>query len=158
MTTCPPQVKGRQTSTVTYPDPDLTRYFMTVQEAEHLVIQANAAGRDGETSVHCMSEHIGIGSVACQLTGSVELSPDTLCKGLRLREDSQGEPFRRYAPDPHTDCPRLACSPSLAGAVFLAGRFPVGACTDLPLRLVDSAFPMSYCQGDRRSSSAEYDA
>ena len=50
--------------TVTVTDPDVTRYFMTVQEAVQLVIQAAAIGGDGEALVLDMGEPVRIGDVA----------------------------------------------------------------------------------------------
>ena len=52
---------------VTVTDPEVTRYFMTVQEAVQLVIQAAAIGRDGEALVLDMGEPVRIIDVARQL-------------------------------------------------------------------------------------------
>ena len=60
---------------VTVTDPDVTRYFMTVQEAVQLVIQAAAIGRDGEALVLDMGEPVRIADVAEQL---VSQSPDPI--------------------------------------------------------------------------------
>ncbi|WP_239164022.1 nucleoside-diphosphate sugar epimerase/dehydratase [Actinoplanes palleronii] len=51
--------------TVTHPD--VTRYFMTLQEAVHLVIQAAAIGQDGEALVLEMGSPVRIAEVAAQM-------------------------------------------------------------------------------------------
>jgi FlaA1/EpsC-like NDP-sugar epimerase len=71
---------------VTVTDPEVTRYFMTVQEAVQLVIQAAAIGHDGEVLVLDMGEPVHIDSVARQL---IELSGkpiDVVYTGLRVGE------------------------------------------------------------------------
>ncbi|WP_189336914.1 polysaccharide biosynthesis protein [Actinoplanes ianthinogenes] len=52
---------------VTVTHPDVTRYFMTTQEAVHLVIQAAAIGQDGEALVLDMGEPVRIAEVARQM-------------------------------------------------------------------------------------------
>jgi FlaA1/EpsC-like NDP-sugar epimerase len=52
---------------VTVTHPDVTRYFMTTQEAVHLVIQAAAIGSDGEALVLEMGEPVRIAEVARQM-------------------------------------------------------------------------------------------
>lgn len=52
---------------VTVTHPDVTRYFMTVQEAVQLTIQAAAIGENGETLVLDMGEPVRIDEVARQL-------------------------------------------------------------------------------------------
>ena len=49
---------------ITVTDPDVTRYFMTVEEAVQLVIQAGAIGRPGEALVLDMGEPVRIADVA----------------------------------------------------------------------------------------------
>jgi FlaA1/EpsC-like NDP-sugar epimerase len=58
---------------VTVTHPDVTRYFMTIQEAVHLVIQAAAIGRDGEALVLEMGDPVRIAEVARQM---VDLAPN----------------------------------------------------------------------------------
>ncbi|GIF14498.1 polysaccharide biosynthesis protein [Actinoplanes teichomyceticus] len=52
---------------VTVTHPDVTRYFMTIQEAVHLVIQAAAIGLDGEALVLQMGAPVRIAEVARQM-------------------------------------------------------------------------------------------
>ena len=49
---------------VTVTDPNVTRFFMTVQEAVQLVIQAGAIGNDGEVLILDMGEPVSIAHVA----------------------------------------------------------------------------------------------
>ena len=56
---------------VTVTDPEVTRFFMTVDEAVQLVIQAAVIGRDGEALVLDMGEPVRIMDVAEQM---IELS------------------------------------------------------------------------------------
>ncbi|AEV86427.1 polysaccharide biosynthesis protein CapD [Actinoplanes sp. SE50] len=59
------QIAGGGPLTVTHPE--VTRYFMTIQEAVHLVIQAAAIGQDGEALVLEMGEPVRIAEVAAQM-------------------------------------------------------------------------------------------
>lgn len=52
---------------VTVTDPEVTRYFMTISEAVHLVLQAAAIGEPGETLVLDMGEPVRISDVAQQM-------------------------------------------------------------------------------------------
>lgn len=52
---------------VTVTDPDVTRYFMTISEAAHLILQASSVGKGGEIFVLNMGEPIKISYLAEQL-------------------------------------------------------------------------------------------
>ena len=86
---------------VTVTHPDITRFFMTVQEAVQLVIQAAAIGRDGEALVLDMGEPVKIEDVANQLIAmsgkQVEIQYTGLRDGEKMHEDlfGQGEPDER---------------------------------------------------------------
>jgi FlaA1/EpsC-like NDP-sugar epimerase len=86
---------------VTVTDPDVTRYFMTVEEAVQLVIQAGAIGRAGEALVLDMGQPVRICDVARQLIDMAGSEADIVFTGLRvgekLHEDllSHGEPDER---------------------------------------------------------------
>ena len=55
---------------ITVTHPDVTRYFMTIQEAVQLVIQAAAIGRDGEALVLEMGQPVRIAEVARQMAAA----------------------------------------------------------------------------------------
>jgi FlaA1/EpsC-like NDP-sugar epimerase len=72
---------------VTVTHPDVTRYFMTVQEAVQLVIGAAAIGRDGEALILDMGEPVSIRQVAEQLIEqSGRHDVDIVYTGLREGE------------------------------------------------------------------------
>ena len=93
------QIKAGGPVTVT--DPEVTRYFMTVQEAVELVIQAAAIGGDGEALVLDMGRPVRIADVATQLIEMSGRPVDIVYTGLREGEKlhevlfGDGEPDRR---------------------------------------------------------------
>ena len=84
---------------VTVTDPDVTRYFMTVQEAVELVIQAAAIGRDGEALVLDMGRPVRIDDVARQLIKLSGKSIDIQYTGLRPGEKLDEVLFGHGEPD-----------------------------------------------------------
>ncbi len=68
---------------VTVTSPDVTRYFMTVEEAVQLVIQAGAVGKPGEALVLDMGEPVKIDDVARRLIAESERPIDIVYTGLR---------------------------------------------------------------------------
>lgn len=101
---------------VTVTHPEVTRYFMTVQEAVHLVIQAAAIGRDGEALVLDMGEPVKIEDVANQLIAMsgkpIEIQYTGLRDGEKMHEDllGAGEPDTRpvHPLVSHVDVPILS--------------------------------------------------
>ncbi|MBX3285532.1 MAG: polysaccharide biosynthesis protein [Actinobacteria bacterium] len=71
---------------VTVTHPEVTRYFMTVEEAVQLVIQAGAVGRDGETLILDMGTPVRIADVARRLIAESERPIEIVYTGLRPGE------------------------------------------------------------------------
>jgi FlaA1/EpsC-like NDP-sugar epimerase len=84
LTTFHAQVEAGGPITVTHPD--VTRYFMTVEEAVQLVIQAGAVGRTGEVLVLDMGNPVRINEVAERLASEVPEKIDIVYTGLRPGE------------------------------------------------------------------------
>ena len=86
---------------VTVTHPDVTRYFMTVQEAVRLVIQSGAIGAPGEVLVLDMGQPVRIDDVARRLVYDAEHPIEIIYTGLRPGEKlhevllGDGEPDRR---------------------------------------------------------------
>ncbi|MDH5238954.1 MAG: polysaccharide biosynthesis protein, partial [Acidimicrobiia bacterium] len=78
------QVQSGGPVTVTHPE--VTRFFMTVEEAAQLVIQAGAVGRDGEALVLDMGEPVRILDVARRLVAQAERPVEIVFTGLRPGE------------------------------------------------------------------------
>jgi len=75
--------------TVTHPD--VCRYFMTVEEAVELVIQAGAIGRGGEVLVLDMGEPVKIVNVASAMAAAAREPIDIVYTGLRPGEKLEEE-------------------------------------------------------------------
>jgi FlaA1/EpsC-like NDP-sugar epimerase len=84
LTTFKAQVDAGGPITVT--DAEVTRYFMTVEEAVELVIQAGAVGGDGEALVLDMGEPVKIDDVARRLAANAERPIEVVYTGLRRGE------------------------------------------------------------------------
>ena len=86
---------------VTVTHPEVTRYFMTVDEAVQLVLQAAVIGSSGEVLVLDMGEPVRIADIAQRLAAGASRPVDIVFTGLRpgekLAEDllGQGEVDRR---------------------------------------------------------------
>ena len=80
---------------VTVTDPEVTRFFMTIEEACQLVIQAAAIGNPGEALVLDMGDAVRITDVAQQLieqSGTpVEITYTGLREGEKMHEDLFGD-------------------------------------------------------------------
>jgi FlaA1/EpsC-like NDP-sugar epimerase len=84
LTTFQSQIERGGPMTVT--DPDATRYFMTVEEAVQLVIQAGAVGSPGEVLVLDMGEPVRIAELARVLAARAERTITVEFTGLRPGE------------------------------------------------------------------------
>jgi FlaA1/EpsC-like NDP-sugar epimerase len=84
LTTFQTQLASGAPLTVT--DPDVTRYFMTVEEAVELVIQAGAIGRSGEVLVLDMGEPVRIADVAMRIAAQDVPPREIEYTGLRQGE------------------------------------------------------------------------
>jgi len=75
-------------------DPEVTRYFMTADEAVQLVLQAAVVGSSGEVLILDMGEPVRIADIARQLSASsarpVEIVYTGLRPGEKLTEDLLG--------------------------------------------------------------------
>ena len=71
---------------ITVTDPDVTRYFMTVEEAVELVIQAGAIGGPGEVLVLDMGQPVRIAELARLLASRSQRSIGLVFTGLRPGE------------------------------------------------------------------------
>jgi FlaA1/EpsC-like NDP-sugar epimerase len=78
---------------ITVTDPEVTRYFMTIQEAVHLVIQAAAIGRGGEALVLEMGKPVRIAEVAAQMAALAPSPVEIRYIGLRPGEKLAEELF-----------------------------------------------------------------
>ncbi|MDP1794798.1 MAG: nucleoside-diphosphate sugar epimerase/dehydratase [Acidimicrobiales bacterium] len=80
---------------VTVSDPDVTRFFMTIEEAVQLVIQAGAIGRSSEVLVLDMGAPVGIAEVAARLIEAsgkdIGIEITGLRPGEKLHEELFGE-------------------------------------------------------------------
>ena len=71
---------------ITVTDPDVTRYFMTVEEAVQLIIQAGAIGRGGEALVLDMGEPVRIADIATRMAARSDRHIEIVYTGLRPGE------------------------------------------------------------------------
>ncbi len=71
---------------ITVTHPDITRYFMLVEEAAQLVINAGAIGRDGEVLVLDMGDPVKIADVAKRFAEQHHPALEIVYTGLRAGE------------------------------------------------------------------------
>ena len=89
-------------------DPNVSRYFMTVQEAVQLVIQAAAIGRPGEALVLDMGDPVRIADVAKQLIDVAGSDVRIVFTGLRAGEKLHEDLFTRDEPDHRPIHPKVS--------------------------------------------------
>lgn len=78
--------QARQGGPITVTHPDITRYFMLVEEAALLVVNAGAIGRDGEVLVLDMGEPVRIADVARRFADQHHPPLEIVFTGLRPGE------------------------------------------------------------------------
>lgn len=138
---------------VTITHPEMRRYFMTIPEAVHLVLQAFAMGRGGEVFVLRMGEQVLIQDLAEDLIRLSGLEPgkdiEIVYTGIRPGEKLSEDLWDQWAhlePTAHADVLRLVDedfmdSRQLADAVdelaYLAGEGE----TEAIFRLLDETIP-----------------
>ncbi|BCJ40926.1 dTDP-glucose 4,6-dehydratase [Actinoplanes ianthinogenes] len=105
---------------ITVTDPDVTRYFMTVQEAVRLVIQAGAVESHGEVLVLDMGEPVRIADVAKRIAESAGGHIPIVYTGLRPGEKLAEVLLGPAEPDHRPNHPLISQAPvpPLDGAVL----------------------------------------
>ena len=103
------QIRAGGPVTVTHPD--ITRYFMTVEEAVQLVIQAGAIGEDGEVMILDMGQPVKIVDVARQLIAMSGKSVEIVYTGLREGEKLHEELFGAAESDERSKHPLVSHAP-----------------------------------------------
>ena len=138
---------------VTVTHPEMRRYFMTIPEAVHLVLQAAAMGQSGEVFILRMGEQVSIMQLAEDLIRLSGLEPDQdieiVFTGIRPGEKLSEELWDQWAhfePTSHTEIVRLVDEDLLNGyslrqtvneLAFLASEGDVEAI----IRLLDETIP-----------------
>jgi FlaA1/EpsC-like NDP-sugar epimerase len=125
---------------VTVTHPEVSRYFMTADEAVQLVLQAAVIGRDGEVLVLDMGEQVRIADMARRLVAAVPRQVDIVYTGLRpgekLTEDLLGPGEQDERPY-HPLIRHVPVAPLAPDTV--AGLDPAAGLTALRASLADCA-------------------
>jgi FlaA1/EpsC-like NDP-sugar epimerase len=106
---------------ITVTHPEMTRFFMTISEAVHLVLEASGSGRGGELFVLNMGEPVKIVQLAkdlIKLSGLAEDDVPIVFTGVRPGEKLEEVLFEgdtRAVPTPNPDVLRVTGPDTLAG-------------------------------------------
>jgi FlaA1/EpsC-like NDP-sugar epimerase len=103
------QIADKRPLTVTHPE--VTRYFMTVEEAVRLVIQAGAVGSRGQVLVLDMGDPVRIADVAERLIGESGVHVPIEYTGLRPGEKLHERLFGRGEQDERPIHPQISHVP-----------------------------------------------
>nr|WP_221378101.1 nucleoside-diphosphate sugar epimerase/dehydratase [Actinoplanes polyasparticus] len=105
---------------ITVTDPEVSRYFMTVQEAVRLVVQAGALDSAGEVLVLDMGEPVRIADVARRLADAADRHIPIVYTGLRPGEKMHESLFGAHEPDRRPNHPLISqvYVPPLDGAAL----------------------------------------
>ena len=109
LTTFRSQIEGGGPITVTHPD--VTRYFMTVEEAVQLTIQAGAVGTTGEVLVLNMGTPVRIAAVAERLVNEADRPVRIIFTGLRVGEKLHEDLFGSDEMDIRPAHPLISSTP-----------------------------------------------
>ena len=96
---------------ITVTHPEVSRYFMTVDEAVQLVLQAAVIGASGEVLVLDMGEPVRIADIARRLAGGAAGAVDIVFTGLRPGEKLHEELLGRGEADDRPHHPLIRHSP-----------------------------------------------
>jgi FlaA1/EpsC-like NDP-sugar epimerase len=116
---------------ITVTHPDITRYFMTIEEASRLIVYAGAIGDPGEVLILDMGEPVRIMDVAERFAAQHEPPLEIVFTGLRPNEklhedlisvDEEGE-RRVHRLITHVTVPALAPTEEMSG-----GAVPNASC------------------------------
>jgi FlaA1/EpsC-like NDP-sugar epimerase len=104
---------------LTVTDPDVTRYFMTVSEAVHLVLTSAVVGESGDVMVLDMGEPVRIADIAMQLAGQAPGPIEIVYTGLRPGEKLHEDLFNDGEKQVRSSHPRIfrVSAPPLDGQV-----------------------------------------
>ncbi|HEY5663739.1 MAG TPA: nucleoside-diphosphate sugar epimerase/dehydratase [Ilumatobacter sp.] len=112
---------------LTVTDPDVTRYFMTVDEACRLIVQAGAIGAPGETLVLEMGEPVRILDVARRIANRRRPPLEIVFTGLRPNEKLHEDlvaPDEAASGGPHPLISHLTVPPLTLDPAHLQGSVP----------------------------------
>jgi FlaA1/EpsC-like NDP-sugar epimerase len=138
---------------VTVTHPEMHRYFMTIPEAVHLVLQAAAMGAGGEVFMLNMGQQVRILDLAedlIRLSGlepyrDIEITFTGIRPGEKLREDLW-EDGVQFEPTPHSEIYRAADEEKvdgarLAGVIENLAHLARQSETESLIRLLDESIP-----------------